>query len=154
WTPSTPYSARCAPGLSFTFRRRFFCSASSPCTWRRSSSTELAVARFLKPGTPERTSKYVFPSPARRKLILAGLGAGAVLAVSLVGLDRAGMRPVASPGPVASAHAPLGARCDSCHSAGQPSDLRCERCHDPAGHGGFRVPAHARFGQEWTAELA
>jgi hypothetical protein len=112
------------------------------------------VARFLKRGTPERTKAYVFPSRTGRRIAAISVAAGGAVALSLLGLERAGVRPVVSPGPVASAHAPLGARCESCHEAGRPSDLRCERCHDAASLGGLRVAAHARFGRERTAERA
>ncbi|HKC24846.1 MAG TPA: hypothetical protein VKF32_08890, partial [Thermoanaerobaculia bacterium] len=103
------------------------------------------MARFLKLGTPDRTKKYVFPGMPGRGVLLASLLAATAIAAGVLGLNFAGLRRLASPGPLASPHAPLDARCDDCHARSVAADLRCERCHDPAATEGWRVAAHSTF---------
>jgi hypothetical protein len=103
------------------------------------------MPRLLKLGTPDRTKKYVIPGLRGRGLLLASLGVGTAIALVVLGLNFAGLRRMASPGPLASAHAPLDARCDDCHARNVAADLRCERCHDPAASDAWRVASHAAF---------
>ena len=114
------------------------------------------MARPLSHGTPSRTKRYLIPG--RGGLVTWSLiGAGAALALGVV-LHLIGVRRVASPGTVASAHANIDTRCAQCHQPQQHavSDLRCERCHDPVDLRRYETPAHALVsgGDPWHASKA
>lgn len=73
--------------------------------------------------------------------------AAVVVAAAIGGLYLAGARRVTSPGPLASSHAPVEARCEQCHAVGKSvADVRCERCHDPGASDRFTQPAHVLLG--------
>src|SRR5258706_4879579 len=106
------------------------------------------MARAPSLGTPDKTKKYVFPKAIGRRVLLLSLAAAGVLTVLVFGLSAIGFERLVSPGPLASGHAPLDARCEQCHAHGRAADLRCERCHDAAGGEGWRIGAHRRFSAE------
>jgi hypothetical protein len=106
------------------------------------------MARPTVPGTPptSRSSGYVRPDRSRRTLA-GSLAIGGSIVLLLIGLYAAGWRRTLSAGPLASAHAPLDARCVQCHETGlNVVDLRCERCHDPGGAERLSNAAHVLFG--------
>jgi hypothetical protein len=104
------------------------------------------MARNIPPGTPDRSLRYIFPPGGRRSLRLAAIGGGAI-AVAVAVLYVAGVKRVSSPGPVASSHSPIEARCEQCHDVGRKvTDVRCERCHDPGGSDRFTQAGHVLFG--------
>ena len=111
----------------------------------------MEIRRDLPSGTPMRATGYVIPADRRRPLWWALGIAGAVLVVFAI-LFAAGRRGVASPGPVAAAHAAIGSRCAECHAVGRAvSDLRCERCHDPAASERLAQASHVGRGTGSTA---
>jgi hypothetical protein len=90
--------------------------------------------------------RYIFPRGARRSLRIAVIG-GAALAVAIAVLYVVGFKRVSSPGPVASSHSPIEARCEQCHDVGKSvTDVRCERCHDPGGADRFTHQGHVLLG--------
>src|SRR6266850_6271527 len=104
------------------------------------------MPRNVQPGTPDRSPRYIFPRGPRRSLGMAAIG-GAVLAVVIVASYFAGLKRVSSPGPVASSHSAIEARCEQCHDVGKGvADTRCERCHDPSGADRFSQQGHVLFG--------
>src|SRR5262249_51203176 len=104
------------------------------------------MARNIPPGTPDRSLRYIFPSGARRSLRIAVI-AGAAIAIAVAALYVVGFKRVSSPGPVASSHSPIEARCEQCHDVGKSvTDVRCERCHDPGGGDRFTHAGHVLFG--------
>src|SRR5438132_969874 len=104
------------------------------------------MARNIPPGTPDRSLRYIFPRGGRRSLRLAAIG-GAAIAIALAALYLVGFKRVSSPGPVASSHSPIEARCEQCHDVGKSAtDVRCERCHDPGGADRFTHAGHVLFG--------
>lgn len=102
-------------------------------------------------GTPDRTAAYVFPAGTGRRVYRTSLLAGGGLALAMAVLHLAGLKRVASPGPVTSGHAAFEASCESCHVRARADDLRCERCHDPSSGEGLRLAAHGAFGREVSA---
>src|SRR5438067_144536 len=104
------------------------------------------MARNIPPGTPDRSLRYIFPRGGRRSLRLAAIG-GAAIAIAVAALYFVGFKRVSSPGPVASSHSPIEARCEQCHDVGKSAtDVRCERCHDPGGADRFTHAGHVLFG--------
>ena len=102
------------------------------------------MPRLVPSGTPSKTNRYVFP-PGRLKLWALSLAIALGLAVILAALVVGGSKSAASPGPLASAHAPFESRCADCH-APKATDVRCERCHDPFGSNRFQNAGHVWFG--------
>ena len=103
------------------------------------------MPRILRWGAPDRKNRYLVPGSPGRGVLLGSLAAGGAIAAGVLLLNFAGAKRMASPGPLASPHAPLDSRCEHCHSQRTTLDLRCERCHDPAGSEAWRLSAHARF---------
>ena len=104
------------------------------------------MARNIPPGTPDRSLRYIFPRGGRRSLRLATIG-GAAIAIVVAASYLVGFKRVSSPGPVASSHSPIEARCEQCHDVGKSAtDVRCERCHDPGGADRFTHAGHVLFG--------
>src|SRR3982074_1966180 len=105
------------------------------------------MARNIPPGTPDRSLRYIFPRGGRRSLHMATIG-GAAIAIAVAALYLVGFKRVSSPGPVASSHSPIEARCEQCHYVGQTlTDVRCERCHDPGGADRFTHQGHVLLGR-------
>jgi hypothetical protein len=109
------------------------------------------MPRLIPWGTPSRTDRYVFPRRRLRAFWLSLAGGGAVVA-ALAGIYALGGRRTASPGPVSSGHAPIEAKCASCH-APEVADVRCERCHDPFGTNRYRNAGHVWFGTRDEAKI-
>jgi len=104
------------------------------------------MPRNVQPGTPDRSPRYIFPRGPRRSLGMAAIG-GAVLAVVIAASYFVGLKRVSSPGPVASSHSAIEARCEQCHDVGKGvADTRCERCHDPSGADRLSQQGHVLFG--------
>lgn len=100
------------------------------------------MPRRILPGTPSRSPGYVFPARAGR-MVTWSLAAAAVALVGWGTVFFLGFEAVASPGLVATAHAPVGAECALCHEPVVAAvDLRCERCHDPLDARRLAAPAH------------
>src|SRR5437773_405248 len=90
------------------------------------------------------------PHPFRRAKLLLSLALVVVAAVAIVGYAIRGDHRLYTSGPVSTAHAMFGTRCDDCHtavaptaSAGVPSraafflpvsDLTCSLCHEGPSH--------------------
>src|SRR6266571_4480774 len=102
------------------------------------------MPRLVPSGTPSKTNRYVFP-PGRLKLYATCLAIALGLAILLALLVAGDSKSAASPGPLASAHAPFESRCADCH-APKVADVRCERCHDPFGSNRFQNAGHVWFG--------
>jgi len=104
------------------------------------------MARNIPPGTPDRSLRYIFPRGGKRSLRLATIG-GVAIAIAVAALYVVGFKRVSSPGPVASSHSPIEARCEQCHQVGKNvTDVRCERCHDPGGSDRFTHASHVLYG--------
>jgi len=104
------------------------------------------MSRNTQPGTPDRSLRYIVPAGSRRSLRLAAIG-GAAIAAAIAIAYSAGVKRVASPGPVSSSHSPIEGRCEQCHTVGRGvADVRCERCHDPGGADRFTHQGHVLFG--------
>lgn len=96
-------------------------------------------------GTPDRTKHYVIPRRTRF-YVTVGLFLGGLLVALLMVFQKIGFNEPLSAGPVTSAHAPIEAQCQQCHSlGGGVSNLRCQRCHDPSGASTLSTGAHALY---------
>src|SRR5262244_2907796 len=102
-------------------------------------------------GNPSRTNRYVFPRSMMTPFWIA-LAAGMFIAgvLSFVALTKA--HPLASPGPLATAHANFEGSCASCH-APRVADVRCEHCHDPVGTGRYQNAGHVWSGTKNPAVI-
>ncbi|HEY2798255.1 MAG TPA: cytochrome c3 family protein [Thermoanaerobaculia bacterium] len=100
--------------------------------------------RLIPFGTPSKSKEYVFPA-GRLKPYLLSVAAGAVLLAVLVAAFTTGAKTVATPGALASPHAPVEKRCATCHAPGA-TEVRCEYCHDPFGTSRFENAGHVWFG--------
>jgi hypothetical protein len=99
-------------------------------------------------GTPKslRSKQWIFPNRSRR-ILWVSLGAGAAIAVVMIGGYFAGVRGTLSPGPVASQHASFDLKCAQCHEAGNAvTAVRCERCHDATNSQRLTHAAHILIG--------
>lgn len=104
------------------------------------------MARTVPFGTPTRAAAYLRP-PSRAARWGLAAGVGGLLAAGLATLYVGGVTPVASPGPVAAGHAPIGTECAQCHQpAHGVTNLRCERCHDPGGWDRWTHASHVLLG--------
>jgi hypothetical protein len=92
-------------------------------------------------GTPNRTTHYLNPRPAYRRVVRA-LAAGGVVALALLAFNLTRWREPLMPGSLVAQHANIES-CQECHAPRVgASDLRCERCHDPSGAGRLVQAAH------------
>ena len=110
------------------------------------------MARLIRPGTPARTDRYVFPR-LRRWLFGASFGGALVLAGLLAGAGMTRFRAIAAPGPIASPHVGFEQKCEACH-APSAAAVRCESCHDAFGTGRYENAAHVRFGTSDPVRIA
>lgn len=108
--------------------------------------------RLIPFGTPSKTNKYVFPSGRLRPFLLSLAGGAALLAL-LAAAFLSGGRTVASPGKLSSSHAPVEAKCATCH-APAATEVRCEYCHDPFGTSRFENAGHVWFGTKDPKRVA
>ena len=111
------------------------------------------MARLIRPGTPERTNRYVFPRGRKGLFAISFLGAIALAALLGYGSATTRYRGVASPGPVVSSHARFEEKCGACHTP-HAASAQCEACHDPLATGHYENAAHVRFGNPDPAKAA
>lgn len=109
------------------------------------------MRKLVPAGTPSRTNRYIYP---RRRIRPFAVSLGVALGLAiLLGIGAlSGARSIASPGPVATAHATFEKACASCH-APRVADVRCEHCHDPVGTGRYQNAGHVWFGTKNPAEV-
>src|SRR5688572_742562 len=90
------------------------------------------------------------PHPFRRTKLLLSVGLAALAAVAVIVYAIRGDHRLYTSGPVSTAHAMFGTRCDDCHAAVAPtaagtvapraaffvpvSDLACSLCHEGPSH--------------------